>query len=113
MYAIYMFTLMGEATILSIRYVVGSALFFIYIICTSLIVAYKNYELFRFYIGYCPYFFIYITFVCYQIELRSRISFLQHKKISSLLNEQRAIFNHMPDGIIMHEIQKSAKSNQN
>ena len=76
MYAIYIFTLMGEATLISNRYAIGSTILLIYIGGTSGIIYEYDRDLLRTYLVYMPTFILYITFVCYQIEKFSRISFL-------------------------------------
>jgi hypothetical protein len=76
MYAIYLFTLMGEATILSNKFIIGTTIILLYLFGTSCIIYAYERDLFRTYIVYMPIFIFYISFVCYQIEKSSKINYL-------------------------------------
>ena len=81
MYCVYIFTLMGEVTGLSIRQGIGAVTVLIYILGSCWVIYTFHKDLLTYYTKYLPSYIFYINFVCYYIERSTKINFLQLKKI--------------------------------
>ena len=104
MYAIYLMTVIGEPIALTISYRNTIVYVILYMVGTSLIVHFFDSKLLIYYLLYMPSYIVYTQIIIFVLERKSKIGFLQEKRIKSLLEEQSRIFDHMPDGLIMHQV---------
>jgi hypothetical protein len=104
MYSIYLMTLLCESIMMSISYLNTTIVIFVYLISTSMIVRAYNPTILLHYWATSSSFVGFCQIVIFAYERKTKTTFLQVKKIMSLLDEQNRIFDHMPDGLIMHQV---------